>query len=70
MYHEPRPHKNDWQDEKTAEVVARPVDYETDDAEVLGELCRTLKGPAAVIEGEPRSISKGLRNPESVLVSR
>ena len=44
VYHEPRPHKNDWQDEKTAEVVAVPVDYETDDAEILGELCRTLKG--------------------------
>ena len=44
VYHEPRPHKNDWQDEKTAEVVAVPVDYETDDAEVLGELCKMLKG--------------------------
>ena len=61
VYHEPRPHKNDWQDEKTAEVVAVPVDYETDDAEILGELCKMLKGPAAVID-EPRSISKGLRN--------
>src|SRR5271166_1790264 len=69
VYHEPRPHKNDWQDEKTAEVVAVPVDYETDDAEILGELCRMLKGPAAVID-EPRSISEGLRNAESVLASR
>ena len=42
----------------TAEVVAVPVDYETDDAEVLGELCKMLKGLAAVID-EPRSISKG-----------
>jgi hypothetical protein len=69
VYHDPRPHKNDWQDEKTAEVVAVPVDYETDDAEVLGELCRTLKGPAALID-DPRSISEGLRNAESVLASR
>ena len=50
VYHDPRPHNNDCQDEKTAEVVAVPVDYETDDAEVLGELCRTLKGPADVID--------------------
>jgi len=69
VYHEPRPHNNDWQDEKTAEVVAVPVDYETDDAEILGELCKMLKGPAAVID-EPRSISEGLRNAESVLASR
>ena len=69
MFHDPRPHNNDWQDEKTAEVVAVPVDYETDDAEVLGELCKMLKGPAAVID-DPRSISEGLRNAESVLASR
>ena len=60
---------NDWQDEKTAEVVAVPIDYETDDAEVLGELCKMLKGPAALID-DPRSISEGLRNAESVLASR
>ena len=70
VYHEPRPHKNDRQDEKTAEVVAVPVDYETDDAEVLGELCKTLKGPAALIDDPRRSISEGLRNAESVLESR
>jgi len=66
VYHEHRPHKNDWQDERTAEVVAVPVDYETDDAEVLGELCKMLKGPAASID-DPGSISKGLRNAESSL---
>ncbi len=44
VYHEPRPHNNDWQDEKTAEILTVPIDYETDDAKVLGGLCRTLKG--------------------------
>ena len=66
---DPRLQKDDCQDEKTAEILTVPIDYETDDAEVLGKLCKMLKGPAAVID-EPRSISKGLRNPVSVLVSR
>ena len=42
-------------------MLTVPVDYETDDAEVLGELCKMLKGPAASID-DPRSISEGLRN--------
>ena len=55
--------------ERTAEILTVPVDNETDDAEVLGELCKMLNGPAASIE-DPRSISESLRNPESVLASR
>ena len=50
-------------------MLTVPVDYETDDAEVLDELCKILKGPAAAID-DPRSISKGLRNAESVLALR
>src|SRR5271157_3546822 len=61
VFLDPRLQDDDCQNEKTAEVVAVPVDYETDDAEVLGELCKMLKGPAGVID-EPRSISEGLRN--------
>src|SRR5271157_2707483 len=57
------------QNERTAEILTVPVDNETDDAEVLGELCKMLKGPAASIE-DPRSISESLRNAESVLASR
>jgi len=64
-----RLHNDDCQDEKTAEILTVPIDYDTDDAEVLGELCKMLKGPAALID-EPRSISEGLRNAESVLASR
>ena len=66
---DPRLHNDDCQDEKTAEILTVPIDYETDDAEVLGELCKMLKGPAALID-DPRSISEGLRNAKSVLVSR
>ena len=66
---DPRLHNDDCQDEKTAEILTVPIDYETDDAEVLGELCKMLKGPAASID-DPRSISEGLRNAESVLASR
>jgi hypothetical protein len=66
---DPRLHNDDCQDEKTAEILTVPIDYETDDAEVLGELCKRLKGPAALID-DPRSISEGLRNAESVLASK
>ena len=55
---DPRLRNDDCQDEKTTEILAVPIDYETDDAEVLGELCKMLKGPAASID-DPRSISKG-----------
>jgi hypothetical protein len=44
VYHDPRLQKEDNQDEKTAEILAVPVDVDTDDAEVLGNLCRVLKG--------------------------
>ena len=54
---------------KRLKILTVPIDYETDDAEVLGELCKMLKGPAALID-DPRSISEGLRNAESVLASR
>jgi len=66
---DPRLHNDFCQDENTAEILTVPIDYETDDAEVLGELCKMLKGPAALID-DPRSISEGLRNAESVLASR
>ena len=66
---DPRLQNDDCQDEKTAEILTVPIDYETDDAEVLGELCKMLKGPAALID-DPRSISEGLRNAESVLASK
>ena len=69
VFLDPRLQDDDCQNERTAEILTVPVDYETDDAEILGELCKMLKGPTAVID-EPRSISNGLRNPESVLVSR
>ena len=52
---------DDCQNERTAEMLTVRLDYETDDAEVLGELCKMLKGPAALID-DPRSISEGLRN--------
>jgi hypothetical protein len=60
---------DDCQNERTAEMLTVRLDYETDDAEVLGELCKMLKGPAASID-DPRSISESLRNAESVLASR
>jgi hypothetical protein len=65
----PRLHNDDFQDERRAEILTVPVDYGTDDAEVLGELCKMLKGHEALID-DPRSIIKGLRNPESVLALR
>jgi hypothetical protein len=68
VFLDPRLQDDDCQNERTAEILTVPVDYESDDAEIPGELCKMLKGPAAVID-EPGSISKGLRNPESVLVS-
>ena len=69
VFLDPRLQNDDCQNKRTAEMLTVPVDYETDDAEVLGELCKMLKGPAAVID-DPRSISTGLRNAESVLASR
>src|SRR5208337_749396 len=69
VFLDPRLQNDDCQNKRTAEMLTVPVDYETDDAEVLGELCEMLKGPAAVID-DPRSISTGLRNAESVLASK
>jgi hypothetical protein len=69
VFLDPRLQNDDCQNERTAEILTVPVEYETDDAEVLGKLCKMLKGPAAPSD-DPRSISTGLRNPESVLVSR
>src|SRR5271166_518561 len=69
VFLDPRLQNDDCQNERTAEILTVPVDYETDDAEVLGELCKMLKGPAALIN-DPRSISTGLRNAESVLASK
>src|SRR5271165_1297507 len=66
---DPRLQNDDCQNESTAEILTVPVDCDTDDAEVLGELCKMLKGPADSID-DPRSISTGLRNAESVLASR
>ena len=69
VFLDPRLQNDDCQNKRTAEMLTVPVDYETDDAEVLVELCKMLKGPAASID-EPGSISKGLRNAESVLALR
>ena len=69
VFLDPRLQNDDCQNKRTAEMLTVPVDYETDDAEVLGELCKMLKGPAASID-DPRSISEGLRNAESVLASK
>ena len=69
VFLDPRLQNDDCQNERTAEILTVPVEYETDDAEVLGKLCKMLKGPAALID-DSRSISEGLRNAESVLVSR
>src|SRR5271165_6037039 len=69
VFLDPRLQNDDCQNKRTAEMLTVPVDYETDDAEVLVELCKMLKGPAASID-DPGSISKGLRNAESVLASK
>ncbi len=45
---------DDGENERTAEILTVPVDFETDDAEVLGELCRMLRGHEALIDN-PRS---------------
>ncbi len=44
VYQDPRSLSDDWQEIETAEVVTVQVDYETDDAQVLNELCKLLKG--------------------------
>lgn len=44
VFLDPKLHNDECQDEKTAEVLTVPVDSNTDDAKVLGELCNKLKG--------------------------
>ena len=44
VFHDPGLQNDDWGEERTAQILTVPVDYETDDAEVLGELCKLLKG--------------------------
>src|SRR5271166_1171532 len=46
----PRLQNDDCENERTAEILTVPVDYETDDAEVLGELCSMRKGHEALIK--------------------
>jgi hypothetical protein len=53
VFHDARLQDYDWQDVRTAELLTVPVDCGTDDAKVLGELCRMLKGPL------PRSMIQG-----------
>jgi hypothetical protein len=43
VFLDPRLHNDDYHDSRRAEVLTVPVDSNTDDAEVLGELCRMLK---------------------------
>ncbi len=43
VFHDPGLENDDWGEERTAQILTVPVDYETDDAEVLGELCKLLK---------------------------
>jgi len=54
VFLDPRLQNDDGENERTAEKLTVPVDYETDDAEVLGELCRMLKGHEALID-DPKS---------------
>jgi len=45
VFLDPRLHKEDFQGERRAEILTVPVDSNTDDADVLGELCNMLKEP-------------------------
>ncbi len=44
VFHDLALQNDGWGDERTAQILTVPVDYETDDAEVLGALCMLLKG--------------------------
>jgi hypothetical protein len=44
VFHDRKPHRDDWHEIKTAEILTVQLDYETDDPQVLDELCTLLKG--------------------------
>jgi hypothetical protein len=54
VFLDPRLHNDHFQDEGRAEILTVPVDSNTDDANVLGELCNMLRGHEALID-DPRS---------------
>ena len=62
VFLDPRLQKDGCQNQRTAAILTVPVDYETDDVEVLGELCRMLKGQEALID-DPRSNRTSANSP-------